>query len=93
METLIYSVHDLKSQDYAPPFVAMNDEVATRMFGMLVSDPATLPGQFPEDYRLYRIGTFDSQSAVIESAVPVLVVDGGTLTTSLLNRMKGETNA
>lgn len=60
----IYSVHDAASGSFGIPFFSVNDQVAQRNFRMLVNDPqAGMIYMHPGDYRLYKIGEYDDQSA------------------------------
>lgn len=67
----VYTIKDTVSEEFAPPFVAVNDAVAARQYRQALSsaDPVVRP-----DYELYRIGTFDSQDAsIVPSEVNIFV--------------------
>lgn len=65
-----YTVYDNKSLTYSPPFFAVQDGVATRMFQDLVNDTNTSVGQHPADYTLYCVGTFNDATAQLEPTAP-----------------------
>lgn len=65
MQLKLYSVRDSKGEVYSPPFLAKTPGEAERSFHGLVKDPKTQVGQYPEDYDLYQIGTFDDVAGKI----------------------------
>lgn len=66
MITVIVSLFDKKSRVYKNPFFVANTEVAVRSLGGAVNakEPSDLT-QFPEDFSLHQIGTFDDETGVI----------------------------
>lgn len=72
METLsLYSVRDSKADAFGVPFTAVNDQVATRMFEQLTNDEASTIYSYPEDYALYKIGSFNTQHGELEPENPI----------------------
>lgn len=65
-----YSLYDVKSLTYSPPFFAVSDGVAVRMLADLVSDLNTSVGRHPKDYTLYRVGEFDDANGELLPTVP-----------------------
>lgn len=63
----LYSIFDRVIGEFAPPFPAPNHVHALRMFQKGLSDV-----QFPEDYRLFHVGYFDT---VTGSVIQDLDVD------------------
>lgn len=61
----LFSVFDAKAGAFLPPFFLPAEPVALRTFGGCCSDPGHSFGQFPGDYTLFRLGTFDVASAAI----------------------------
>lgn len=57
-----YTIYDRKALVYSPPFFAVADGAAVRMFQDLVSDTGTQVGRHPGDFVLYRCGGYDSAS-------------------------------
>jgi hypothetical protein len=56
-----YSIFDQKAGAYMAPFAALNDAVAVRMLTATARLPDNHLGQFPEDYSLFFVGTFDDE--------------------------------
>jgi hypothetical protein len=73
----VYAVFDAVAKVFLPPFVQANDGLACRSFVRAVNDRASQLGQFPADFQLYRIGSFDDQTAVLESEVPPHALGSG----------------
>lgn len=62
----IYSVFDRKADVFGTPFFAMNDNLAQRYVYMREkADPGQLT-EFPEDFLLVIMGTFDPQTGEIK---------------------------
>lgn len=71
----MYVIHDKLSGVYNKPFYLQNDQVAQRSAKQLLSDPNSEISRSPEDYTLFKIGTFDDTSATIEmQKEPIAVV-------------------
>lgn len=64
MEMKVYSIFDKKAASYMSPFFMHQDGMARRSFGDLVNDKQHQLGvnKHPEDYSLYKLGTFDDIS-------------------------------
>lgn len=77
----LYSVMDIKAEVYFPPFTSENDGSASRQFADLVADPQTKLHKHPEDFRLYRVGSFHADTGVVvpDSAGVVMVTDALTI--------------
>ena len=66
MNKIIVTVQDLKS-GYADPFIIDNEQLAVRMFrASFIDNSKNIMSIYPEDFRLVKIGEFDSKSGVIE---------------------------
>lgn len=76
MQMTIYAIRDSKTEMYNRPFYAVAEGEAVRNFTDLVNDPTTTPGRHPADFALYRIGSYDDVSALIEGHSPVCIVTG-----------------
>jgi hypothetical protein len=72
MLTNAYTVYDRKALTYAPPFFALQDGLALRMFGDAINDPGTSLFRHPGDYVLYRCGAYDDASGQL---LPVTVLE------------------
>lgn len=63
MKVRYYSVKDLKG-GFGQPHPYANDEIAKRNYRAALSDnKPNLVNQFPEDFDLYFIGTFDDETS------------------------------
>lgn len=60
-----YTLHDVKSLNYSPPFFQHNDAIAIRMLTDLVADPNTTVGRHPADFKMYCVGAYDDQSGIL----------------------------
>lgn len=69
MQLNAYSVFDNKAIAFIPPFFMVNDAVAIRNFADAVNDPTHAFHKNPDDYVLYRIGSFDDSVGVLEPLV------------------------
>lgn len=65
MKTNLYVIYDSKSELYNTPFALLNDEVAMRSAQQLLADPHSDIAKNPEDYSLFKIGTYDDANAII----------------------------
>lgn len=66
MKKIIVTVQDLKS-GYADPFIIDNEQLAVRMFrASFIDNNKNIMSIYPEDFRLVKIGEFDSKTGVIE---------------------------
>lgn len=63
MRLNIYSVFDAAVGVYKRPFFAQADGEAIRAFGDIAADTDHEIGKHPEDYSLFRIGTWDDGNA------------------------------
>jgi len=65
MLTNAYTVYDVKSLTYSPPFFAVSHGAAVRMFSDIANDTNTSVGRHPADYSLYCIGQFNDAVGVM----------------------------
>lgn len=65
----VYSILDKTAEQYGPPFVAKNDNVALRMYNRLIEEERAVI----TDYELYRIAFFDNVSGSIGAVDPVKI--------------------
>lgn len=78
MKLNVYSMYDVKAQSFAAPMVFVNDEICRRgVLGVLGGDNEM--SKFPGDFDVYRIGTFDTDDALIAPDQPALVFNIGEL--------------
>lgn len=75
----LYSIYDLKAEQFSPPQVYHNDMLALRAFEGIVNDDKMLIKKYPEDFSLYYVGNLGDSDGryYIESSdetrIPVLV--------------------
>lgn len=62
MEKMVFSIHDTKAGHFTPPFMAHNYADAERSIIASTQQPGSMLGQFPHDFDLYFLGTFNDQS-------------------------------
>lgn len=65
----LFAVKDVKSGRFAAPFLADNIQVAKRNVAWAMKDQTTAFFNFPEDYQLYKLGSFDEQTGELVSDV------------------------
>ncbi|AXH77074.1 MAG: nonstructural protein [Microviridae sp.] len=70
MQKSMFSCFDSKAGVFSSPFTSINSNVALRDFSMAASDPNSQISQYPEDYILYEIATFDDSTGVITEIAP-----------------------
>jgi len=61
----IYSIYDTKAEQYGNPVFMRTDNEARRSFAQVAADPTTEIGKNPEDFLLYRLGTWDNEGGNI----------------------------
>lgn len=62
----LFVIRDAKADFYNPPFVTKTFAEAERTFSALANNPQTSIGQFPTDFDLYHLGTFDNVTGKME---------------------------
>lgn len=62
MELKVYSIRDAKGEIFNPPFYKKTHGEAERDFQTLCRDEKSMPSQYPEDFDLYFLGTYDDVS-------------------------------
>ena len=67
MQLKMYSIRDSKAKAYNQPWFAKSDEEAERNFAFLAKKPDSMISQFPEDYDLFYVGTYDDQTCKIDA--------------------------
>jgi len=65
----MYAMQDIKTKFYHQPILCQNDAHARRRYTEIVEATPSLM-RFPEDYRIYNIGTYDDSDAKIVPANP-----------------------
>jgi len=69
----LYSIRDHKAGASHAPYTAQNDGIAMRYAANLMTDnPTSDLARYPNDYALYRLGSFDSVANLVKG-----LPDGG----------------
>jgi len=66
MKHNIYSVYDTKAKLFIIPFFLHNDDLAIRIFKECANSQQHMFGKHPADFVLYKIGSFDDNTATVE---------------------------
>lgn len=61
----IYSIYDEKAEEFSPPFFAPNDRLAQRMVKDSAKGNGSMLAAYPEDFRIYSLGEFNSGTGAI----------------------------
>jgi len=62
----LFSIRDSKGETYFPPFHKNTHGEAERFFQDLARDEKSTINKHPEDFDLYHVGEFDTQSGKIK---------------------------
>lgn len=83
----IYSIFDASVQSYFQPFCFTMDTEAMRAFEGAIREKNSNLHMFPQDFALYRIGTFDPETGKLDSIQePVRVITATEIKRSMLNQ-------
>lgn len=80
--SFLYALYDVKAETYGLPLDFDNDVQAVRItIQMVQRNPNIQPSQYREDFRLKRIGEYDSETGIVEGfpAPFPTVLDLGTI--------------
>lgn len=70
VQYLMFSIRDVKTDQFHTPYFNMTRAGAIRAFHDLVMDPQSTINRHPADFALYEIGAFDSNSAELTPSNP-----------------------
>ena len=87
----IYSMRD-KLDGYMGLKLEGNDNVAIRNFSILVNDPSLSVSYNPDDFDLYKVGTFDSDSGELCHCKMAELVDSDDRAEDEQRSSKGDEN-
>lgn len=68
-----FSLRDMKAEIFAAPFFVPNEHIAIRLVSELVRDPRSDLGKYPQDFMLYRTGSFNTETALLTATTIELV--------------------
>lgn len=74
MEKFVYTIHDKVANCYDPLFVADTDEMAKRMVIENATDARSQFAKYPNDFALYRVGSFDIKKCDLQHENPVCIL-------------------
>lgn len=89
----VFALYDSKAQCYNMPMFAMNQLVLLRELQGLLQDPGQSKNQLvtnPQDFHLFRIGTYEKKTGLIIGQVPEHIYDLHVIVAEIESR-KGPT--
>lgn len=72
MKFSVYAVRD-SLLGFGMPIIRDNDAVASRAFDYDLNVDGNPMASHPEDFQLYRIGSFDTDTGIVDSETPVVI--------------------
>lgn len=74
MELKMMAIYDAKARAFIAPFFVAHEDVAVRIVGHAVNDLTHAFGKNPEDFQLYKLGSFwDHNGEVLPLLPPQMV--------------------
>lgn len=70
----LYSIKDAKT-GFMTPVLEQGDPAALRNFSAAVNQPDSIMHQYPNDFALYKVANFDTDSGIDPVVAPILIVD------------------
>lgn len=77
----MYTIQDDKMEVHGYLHLCDTDAQAVRQFGDVINDNTSVFSKHPEDYRLFRVGTFNTLTGVVCPVAPVRIIVGSDLVT------------
>lgn len=74
MKQDVFSIYDHKAKAYSQPFHMVNEALAIRAFTANVNNPESAISTNPEDFTLYKLGSFDDNSGIFDSMEPQPII-------------------
>lgn len=62
---IIFSIYDIKAQVYSLPVFEVNRATFMRSFGVACNEPGSPFNSYPDDYQVFEIGEWDSDTGSI----------------------------
>lgn len=87
----VFSVFDSKAAIYLPPFIQRNELVARRLVLQVMNDSSHDFAQFPGDYTLFELGTWDDETGKLKNHEAATNL-GTLLQIAAAARMAGESD-
>lgn len=74
MKLNVFSAYDEKAQVFLQPMFLVHQQEAVRSFKDEVAKPNSMLGRHPEDFKLYKLGSYNDSTGKLESLdVPELI--------------------
>jgi len=73
MKLQAYCLRDTKAEVFAAPFFVPREAIALRAVGQMAQNPHTDVAQYPQDFLLYRVGEYDTDTALLTPCTVELV--------------------
>ena len=70
-----YAIFDIKADRYLTPFPETNNATALRQFEAIVNNPESFVYTHPEDYQLFRVGSWDHIQGDMEGVTKMHLAD------------------
>ena len=82
MQYFVYTIYDKKVNSYSPPFFVVHPQQAIRSLTQTVNDSESQIKQFPEDFALYSLGTYDDATGLFtQNTTPQFICEANSLIT------------
>lgn len=75
MDLKLYAIYDKKTTEYGNPFCELNNLCAIRKLNTELKNPNSMLVQHKDDYTLYNIGFYDTQTGMTTSDIPPIFVE------------------
>lgn len=77
MKVSLYAIFDRASGIYDGPFPGQSDGQVVRGFTDMANNPEHNIGKHPEDYTLFKVGTWNDGTGEVEDIVSEKLINGG----------------
>jgi len=74
MKLFVFSIFDQAAGAYLRPYFSRSDDEGTRSFSKAAQDGDGLISEHPEDFTLFRVGTWDDNTGELDGSAPVKLV-------------------
>lgn len=61
----LFTIYDVKAEEYFPPFAESTSATAMRQFHDLLADPQSRLNKHAADYQLWRIGRYRGDTGIV----------------------------
>lgn len=66
----MFTIYDSKANSFLQPFLCPNQSVAIRHFAHAANDPQSDVCRYAQDFNLFEIGTFDTETGDLAITTP-----------------------